>query len=100
MKPPRNEPGMALATAIKATNGWVSGPMAALNRDIVAGLCPGSDFALAARHAVLPFLPSPAACPPEAAQRLVVLLGMIGAGLGRHFQEQDAAHRGTPEKAF
>jgi len=100
MKPPWNEPATALATAIKATSGWVAGPMAALNRDIIAGACPGSEFAVAARHAVLPFLPSPRACPPVPAQQFVVLVGMLGAGLGRHFQEQGTARRGTPEKAF
>ena len=30
----------------------------------------------------------------------MVLLGLIGAGLGRHFQERDPAHRRQPERAF
>lgn len=100
MKPPWNEPATALAAAIEATDRWVSGPMTALNRDIVAGLRPGTDFALAARRAVLPSLPVPRECSPEQAKQLVVLLGMLGAGLGRHFQEQGAGRSGTPERAF
>ncbi|MEV4508505.1 hypothetical protein AB0K00_06060 [Dactylosporangium sp. NPDC049525] len=74
--------------------------MAELNRDIVARRRPAGEFpaAVAAALAALPAVPE--RCTPQEARRLVVLLGLAGAGLGRHFQERDQAHRQRPEGAF
>src|SRR4051812_13069105 len=100
MRPPWEEPATALATATGAIERWVAEAMTALNREIIAGVRPGTDFADAARHAVLALAPDPDDCPPAVAERLVVLFGLVGAGLGRHFQERGRDCRRTPEKAF
>jgi hypothetical protein len=42
----------------------------------------------------------PSAFSSREAQRLVVLLGLAGASVGRHYQESDVAHRASPERAF
>lgn len=83
-----------------AVSAWVSGPMPELNRDIIAGRRPAGEFpvAVAAALAGLPAVPQ--RCTPAEARRLVVLLGLAGAGLGRHHQERDPAHRQRPERAF
>jgi hypothetical protein len=83
-----------------ALNRWVLGPMTALNREILHGARPAWAFPRAAAAAVAPVLADPGAHPPEVARRLVVLLGLVGAGLARHYQERDPAHRATPEGAF
>ncbi|WP_344615824.1 hypothetical protein [Dactylosporangium salmoneum] len=91
-----------MGTADDALNRWVLGPMTALNRDILRGTRPAEAFpreAAAAVAAALPGGPSPGPGPDEA-RRLVVLLGLVGAGLARHHQERDPAHKRAPEAAF
>lgn len=85
---------------MRAVTSWVSGPMTDLNRDIIAGRRPAGEFPAAAAVALAGLPADPQRCTPQDAQRLVVLLGMIGAGLGRHFQERDPQHRRRPEDAF
>lgn len=79
---------------------WVSGPMTELNRDIIAQRRPAGDFPAAVAVALAALPAAPERCPPQDARRLVVLLGLAGAGLGRHYQERDPARRRRPERAF
>jgi hypothetical protein len=74
--------------------------MTALNRDILAGRIPREDFAAELEIAVLASLPAEEAFSPVQAQQLVVMLGLAGASVGRHYQEASPAHRATPERAF
>ena len=74
--------------------------MTALNRDILAGRIPREDFAAEFEMAVLASLPAPEAFSPVQAQQLVVMLGLAGASVGRHYQEAGQVHRTTPERAF
>ncbi|GAA0744320.1 hypothetical protein Drose_18565 [Dactylosporangium roseum] len=83
-----------------AVNRWVIGPMAALNRDILAGREPPDAFPAMVRHTVGPLLDAPERYGPRDSRQLLVLLGIVGAGLGRHFQERHPTHRATPERAF
>jgi hypothetical protein len=71
-----------------------------LNRDILAGTRPPGDFARELTGEVLLGLPAPEVFSAPQARQLVVLLGLAGASVGRHYQEEDAAHRATPAQAF
>ncbi|WP_327011169.1 hypothetical protein OHA72_30165 [Dactylosporangium sp. NBC_01737] len=86
--------------SVPAVAAWVSGPMAELNRDIIARRRPAGEFPAAVAAALAALPADPQRCAPQEARRLVVLLGLVGASLGRHFQERDPAHRRQPERAF
>jgi hypothetical protein len=73
--------------------------MTELNRAILGRRCAPERFALALNER-LADLPEAESFTPLSAQRMVVLLGLAGASLGRHYQERDPAHRATPERAF
>jgi hypothetical protein len=73
--------------------------MTVLNREIIEGARPAADFPRAAVVAVAPAL-AVRDCDPATAGRLVVLLGLVGAGLARHHQELDPAHGADPEASF
>ncbi len=79
---------------------WVSGPMTDLNREIIARRRPAGEFPAAVTAALAGLPAAPERCTPQDARRLVVLLGLAGAGLGRHHQERDPSHRQRPEQAF
>ncbi|GGM30379.1 hypothetical protein ACFFX1_46535 [Dactylosporangium sucinum] len=83
-----------------AVDRWVAGPMTALNRDILAGRTPAGAFPAAVARVLAPELDVPERYDEGDARRLLVLLGLVGAGLGRHFQESGPAHRDEPERAF
>ena len=74
--------------------------LARLNRDILARRRPGGDLAAELARAVLPGLPLPEAMTARQAQQLVVLLGLAGASVSRHYQELDRARMAAPERAF
>jgi hypothetical protein len=74
--------------------------LTALNHGILARKYPSDSFGTELAGAVLGDLPAPATFTVEQAQRMVVLLGLAGASLSRHYQEGDATRRGTPERAF
>ncbi|MGI5239429.1 hypothetical protein [Dactylosporangium sp. CA-139066] len=78
---------------------WALGPMTALNRQIIEGARPAADFPRAAATAVAAVLAG-GDCDEATARRLVVLLGLVGAGLARHHQELDPAHKHDPEASF
>jgi hypothetical protein len=79
---------------------WVLTRLTKLNRDILAGRRPASDMGSEVASSLLPGLPLPEELEKRQAQQLVVLLGLVGASLGRHYQELDVTHRAEPERAF
>src|SRR5215467_4732007 len=90
----------ALGECIGYVNAWVMTELARLNRDILARRRPGGDLAAELARSVLPGLPVPEALSAGQAQQLVVLLGLAGAAVSRHYQELDRSHMATPERAF
>jgi hypothetical protein len=89
-----------LLQCIDRVNAWVLTGLASLNQDILAGRRPPGDLDAELARSVLADLPPPEVLSPEQAQQLVVLLGLIGASLSRHYQELSRGHRATPEGAF
>jgi hypothetical protein len=89
-----------VAAHVARVNTWCLGVMPLLNRDILQGRRPWTDFRDALTRDVLPPLPAAPACTPAQARRLVVAAGLAGAALGRHYQEGDERNRDTPEAAF
>lgn len=81
-------------------NAWVLTELARLNQDILARRRLPGELGAELARSVLADLPAPESLPVRQAQQMVVLLGLAGASLGRHYQELDSAHRATPERAF
>lgn len=90
----------ALPECIGYVNAWVMTELARLNRDILARRRPAGDLGAELARSVLPGLPLPEAMTAGQAQQLVVLLGLAGASVSRHYQELDRAHMAAPERAF
>jgi hypothetical protein len=90
----------ALPEYIDHVNSWVLTELTDLNRDILARRRPAGELAAELTRSVLTGLPPPESLPPRRARQLVVLLGLAGASVGRHYQEQDPARRAAPERAF
>jgi hypothetical protein len=90
----------ALLQCIDRVNAWVLTELASLNQDILLRRRPPGDLSAELARSVLADLPPPEVLSPEQAQQLVVLLGLAGASLCRHYQELDPDHRATPEAAF
>ncbi len=90
----------SLPAVLRRVGEWCLTEMTALNQAVLDGRRPWPDFARAFSEQVLPQLPPAAAFSPIQAQQAVVLLGLAGASLGRHYQEADESHRATPEQAF
>ena len=85
---------------VEPTAAWVLSELPRLNRAI---LMDGADPAIltdALRDTILPALPPPSALTTGAAQRLLVLLSLVGASVARHHQDHDPHGRATPERAF
>jgi hypothetical protein len=74
--------------------------MTVINREILAGRSSPETLRLDLDRNVLAHLPSPERLTEEQAKRLVVILGLAGASLGRHHQEAADVNRGAPEAAF
>ena len=81
-------------------NRWTLTELPRLNRAILAGA--QSPEALVRRLAstALNGLPPPESTSPAEAHRLVVLLGLVGASVARHYQEQDLTRKAAPDLAF
>lgn len=87
------------AGLVEGVSRWCLERMGLLNRDILAGKC--SAGALKNDLAeVLARLPPAGTLTPVRAQQLVVVLGLAGASVGRHYQEACQAHRASPQEAF
>lgn len=85
---------------IDRVDAWVLTELASLNRDILARRRPPGDLGAELARSVLASLPPPESLTARQAQLLVVLLGLVGASLSRHYQEQDRNRRAAPERAF
>jgi hypothetical protein len=85
---------------VERINAWVLTELPKLNQDILAQRRAPGDLGAELARSVLADLPAPECLPVWQAQQMVVLLGLAGASLGRHYQELDRGHRVTPERAF
>ncbi len=85
---------------IDRANSWVLTELPGLNGDILARRRPPADLGAELTHSVLAGLPPPQSLTPRQAKQLVVLLGLAGASVSRHYQELDTGHRAAPERAF
>jgi len=92
--------GAPPAEFLDLVNEWALHQMPVVNREIADGRSPRAAFGLDLDRNVLAHLPSTELLNPGQAQQLVVILGLAGAAVGRHYQESDQAHRATPEQAF
>jgi hypothetical protein len=90
----------ALLQCIDRVDAWVVTELASLNQDILLRRRPPGDLSAELSRSVLADLPLPEVLSPGQAQQLVVLLGLAGASLSRHYQELGQDHRETPEGAF
>ncbi len=88
------------AEFLDLVNEWSLYQMPEMNREIVAGRCERATLRLNLSRNVLANLPSPEMLSSDQAQRLVVMLGLAGASVGRHYQESAEENRRTPEQAF
>jgi hypothetical protein len=88
------------ARAVDRVNHWTLHRLTELNRDFLAGHCPLAGLVLELNRSVLGDLPPAESFSPERARQMVVLLGLVGASLGRQYQQHDAAYRVVPERAF
>jgi hypothetical protein len=90
----------AVPERIGYVNAWVMTELARLNREILARRRPAGDLAAELARSVLTSLPHPGSVSARQAQQLVVLLGLAGASVSRHYQEADRSHIAAPERAF
>jgi hypothetical protein len=92
--------GGVLPQRIDRVHAWMLTELPRLNQDVLARRRPPGALGAELAHSVLEDLPAPESLTPRQAQQLVMLLGLAGASLTRHYQEQDRGHRATPERAF
>jgi hypothetical protein len=85
---------------LERVNRWCLTGMTALNQDILQKRRPADDFAGELTVAVLADLPEAEVLTARQAEQLLVILGLAGASVGRHYQEAEGSHRATPERAF
>jgi hypothetical protein len=90
----------ALPEHVDRVNAWVMTELVNLNQDILAKRSTLRELGAEFARSILPDLPAPESLPVLQAQQMVVLLGLVGASLSRHYQEADRSHRATPERAF
>ena len=88
-----------MTTSQAHVGAWFHHELPRLNRAVLYDGAPATMVAdeLAA---VLPLLPSPGVLDPVDAQRLVIDLGLAGAAVARHHQEQDVRRKQHPETSF
>jgi hypothetical protein len=90
----------SLVRLLQDVNEWSLHSLTVMNHGILTtGADPGAVKAALATG-VLTRLPAAEAFSPQQAQQLVVLLGLAGASVGRHYQEADLVHRDSPQQAF
>ena len=81
-------------------NRWTLTELPRLNRAILAGTQSPEALVRHLASTALIGLPLPESMRPTEANQLVVLLGLAGASVGRHYQEQDLTRKATPDRAF
>ena len=85
---------------LERLNRWVLIELTRLNRHILSDSLPSDALTRELARAVLPDLPLPEAFTAAEAQRMVMLLGISGACVARHYQEADLARKAHPDAAF
>ena len=81
-------------------NQWTLTELPVLNRAIIGRRRPARDLAVQARASVLAEMPDPEEYSPQEAQRVLVLLGLLGASAARHYQEADIERKTRPQESF
>ena len=81
-------------------NQWTLTQLPRLNRAVLSGEAPLATLVSQTRDNVLDELPAPRSFAPTDARRAVVLLGLAGASVARHYQEADLARKATPSESF
>lgn len=81
-------------------NRWTLTELPGLNRAILSGRETPGALTAGLRRDVLAELPAVEAFQPQDARRVVVLLGLAGASVARHYQEADISRKAAPERSF
>jgi hypothetical protein len=81
-------------------NRWTLTELPRMNRAILAGAQSPEALVRGLASTALIGLPLPESMSPAEAHQLVVLLGLAGASVARHYQEQDLTRKATPDRAF
>jgi hypothetical protein len=81
-------------------NRWTLEELPELNRSVLAGRESAEILTERLRRAVLDELPSPETVSPDQACRLLVLLGLAGSSVARHYQEADPTRTAAPARSF
>ncbi|HEU5332440.1 MAG TPA: hypothetical protein VFU73_06750 [Actinocrinis sp.] len=81
-------------------NHWTLVDLPELNRSVLSGREPAANLTAALRRALTDDLPLPETFAPDQAKRLLVLLGLAGSSVARHYQEADPARAAHPAWSF
>jgi hypothetical protein len=81
-------------------NRWTLVDLPELNRSVLSGREPAENLTAALRRALLDDLPEPETFAPDQARQLLVLLGLAGSSVARHYQEADPARMAAPARSF
>jgi len=81
-------------------NHWTLTELPRLNRAILSGEFSLEVLEAQLRRAVLVELPPPRSFTPADARRVLVLLGLAGASVARHYQEADISRKARPTESF
>lgn len=81
-------------------NRWTLAELPRLNRAILSGGEPPEALTAQLRRRVLAELPAPGRFSPPDARRVLVLLGLAGASVARHYQETDLSRKARPSESF
>lgn len=79
---------------------WSTTEMPRLNRAVLAGDVEPDAFAAEFSGQVLADLPDPDDLSPHEARQLLVVLGMSGSSVARHYQERDLSLKSQPTECF
>lgn len=81
-------------------NQWTLVDLPELNRSVLSGREPAANLTAALRRALTDDLPMPESFAPDQAKRLLVLLGLAGSSVARHYQEADRDRAAHPAWSF
>ena len=81
-------------------NQWTLAELPRLNRAVLAGGESPEALNSHLRRSVLAGLPAPETFSAEDACRVLVLLGLAGASVARHYQEADLSRKSRPRESF
>jgi hypothetical protein len=81
-------------------NQWTVTELPRINRAVLPHSVSPDFLTSEFRTSVLAALPAPEALAPATTRRLLVLPGLAGSSIARHFQEADLAREARPQEAF